>query len=724
MLKTQTFSCSMLFSVVVLALAACDNDTASSTSSSNLPKSRYDLANGCYALQSADDGRFVTRTESGFAEGGADAGAATPFYLKPTALGEYLLFAKDASLLSANGAGVAAQPDATDSSNWVINTDATGYFSLASATNTFLKPVNGNLTLSDTAGKFRFVPTSGCTPYPEMPVDISGVTYKGQGINKPVIGFADGHTHMMMTHEMSDGSGHVGPSAGGVLYGQMFNRFGVAHALDNCDALHGPNGIFDPDTVIHTSPSPHETQGWPTFIGWPTHISNTHQVMYYKWVERAFVAGLRLQVNLGTNINALCEMGRTFGSAHNPALLTADCNDMNLGIGQLKYMHQMQDYVDAQEGGPGKGWYRIVKSPTEARQVINDGKLAVVPGVEFADLFDCTVTFLPGGQEISGCTKEQIDEKLNELYALGVRQIYPFHDVNSALGGTGIFSGMVMNMIGFVQTQAFWKTYPCPDSGEGDRYFYNAGAEIETGIPGTGNDPLTQAVFAQTGGTLPVYPPGRQCNARGLTELGRYAVEQIMKKKIVIDIDHAELSIKQEIIDIAKAQNPPYPLISMHGGHGGISTQQAKDILALGGIIYPYAPNGKGYEEFVQKLKPIWPSNRPLAIGFGFDGNGFGGYAGPRGADSTPIKYPVTLFQGPGWGPQFAAAGIKPVVLNQLTIPESGKTWNPDEVGNAHYGLMADFVEQVRIEGGQEAVDALFNSAEAYLQMWEKVDNR
>ena len=30
-------------------------------------------------------------------------------------------------------------------------------------------------------------------------------------------------------------------------------------------------------------------------------------------------------------------------------------------------MYAMQDYIDAQFGGPGKGWYRIVTNPLEAR---------------------------------------------------------------------------------------------------------------------------------------------------------------------------------------------------------------------------------------------------------------------------------------------------------------------------------------------------------------------
>lgn len=686
------------------------------------PKTRYDLANGCYALKSVAANAHAVGEGTGYAATSAALAGAEPFFMKPTALGKYLFHAKDKTLLAVSGSEVGTATAPSDAANWTIDTVASGIFTVASESAgkaLAVEPGTGKLILADAAAQFRFAPTTGCTPYPEMPVDVEGETYKGRGVDKPVIGFADGHTHMMMAHELSDGSGNVGASAAGALYGQMFNRFGVPYALDNCEAFHGPDGSLDPDLLLHTSPTPHDTVGWPDFVGWPTNSSNTHQTMYYKWVERSWKSGLRLVVNLGTNISALCEVaGIAFGRPE------SDCDDMSIGVKQVQYLYGMQDYVDAQEGGPGKGWFRIVKSPAEARAVINDGKLAVVPGVEFANIFNCKVVFNPDGSETDSCDKAEIDRQIERLWDLGVRQLYPFHDVNSALGGTGIFQPLALNLVGFYGTHRFWTTYDCPETGEGDAYFYNAGAYLQA-VPGTGNDPLTSAVISLLQGPAPTYPADRrQCNARGLTELGRYAMEKIMQRGFVIDVDHAELSIKGDIIEMAKAQTPGYPLVSMHGGHGGISQQQAQDIINLGGLIYPYKPNGWGQAEFVRKVKPMWPAGRPLAVGFGADANGFGGLAGPRGAGSEPVRYPFTLFQGPGWGPQFAAAGIKPITVKLLTIPESGKSWNVDEVGMAHYGMVADFVEETRIEGGEEAVSALYNSAEAYLQMWERTINR
>ena len=52
-------------------------------------------------------------------------------------------------------------------------------------------------------------------------------------------------------------------------------------------------------------------------------------------------------------------------------------------------MHELERYIDAQAGGPGKGFFRIVETPAAAREVIARGKLAVVLGIETSNLFDC-----------------------------------------------------------------------------------------------------------------------------------------------------------------------------------------------------------------------------------------------------------------------------------------------------------------------------------------------
>jgi hypothetical protein len=716
---------------IALALTACAPSSGPSASASAVanPQTVYDLANGCFLIKVGDS--YVTSSGAGFALAGSNPAGAEHFYMQATGLGRYLFYTSGGKILTGDGTAVTAAAAPVDGSDWTFAPAGAGPYMAATGGKSLAVDGTGKFIQGASAAPLAFESASGCAAYPEMPIDI-GDTFHGRGVGQPVIGFAEVHSHMGMGSEMSDGSKHVGPSAGGAMYGQAMNRFGAPEALKDCKGTHGPQGIASGENIVldQNPTEHHDTVGWPTFVGWPQADSQLHQQMYWRWVERAYHAGLRLMTIHGTNIEALCDVAKKSGGNKDTQPMDEDCTDMGVGVKQVEYLYDIQNYVDAQNHGPGKGWFRIVKDPAEARAVINEGKMAVVPGLEFSNIFGCSVTFAPDGSETAGCSKEKIDSEIERVWNLGVRQLIPFHDVDSALGGTGIFS-FALNAIGFYGTHQFWKTYDCPGGGEGDTYFYDAGTYMygSKGPPGFGNDPLTQALIANAQGVLPLYPADkRQCNARGLTELGRYALEKIMQKGFVLDVDHAELSIKQDMLDLGAATTPNYPMLSAHGGHGGITMAQAQQILNQGGLIYPALPNGEDYVAFMKKVKAIWPaSHGPLAVGYGADSNGLRNLPGPRSAGATKVTYPFELFAGPGWGPQFAAAGIGPIKVDLLDIPDStamppvvGQSWNIDEVGVAHYGLVADFVEQVRIEGGQEATDALYNSAEAYLQMWEQ----
>lgn len=725
------FSFRLGFSLFVVAatLAGCDSSGMRSVTAVSVPPpvplpvnaapavSKHDLANRCFVIKTSD--KYVVSDATGFIANGSTAASAEHFYMKPSGLGRYLFYTSGKMLLTGSGTAVTAAAVPAEGAD--ITLDGTnGNYTARSLGMSLAMNAMGRLVLGTTAAPLTFeLADAGCSVYPEMPVGIDAATFKN-ALGKPVIGFAEVHAHMGMASEMSDGSRNVGPSAGGVLYGQAINRFGVVEALGNCEALHGPDGTLSAENIIldQNPTDTHDTQGWPTFVDWPKNDSFLHQQMYYKWVERAYKAGLRTLSSHGTTIEALCNIAAaSYGDK------MADCVDMSVGSKQVAYLFDMEKYIDAQEGGPGKGWFRIVKDPAEARSVIADGKMAVIPGLEFSNVFRCRVQFLPGGTETSDCTRADIDREIEEAWALGVRQIFPYHDVDSALGGTGIFSS-ILNYVGYSDIRGFWKTYDCPDveyfTGEG---VFVAGAELETAPFMLGSDPLSAAIIAGGGGTAPLYPPGRQCNARGVTPLGKYAIDKIMKKGFVLDIDHAELSIKQYMLDEGGKVTPNYPAISGHGGHGGITTAQAEQMFRQGGIIYPALPNGKDFARFISQIKPVWTrsTTRPLSVGYGADANGLRTLPGPRGTGSTPIKYPFTLFQGPGWGPQYAAAGIAPLKVDMLAIP-GGKSWNMDEEGMSNYGLVADIVEEIRIEGGEEATTAFYNSAEAYLQLWEQTN--
>lgn len=719
-----------------LALAACgdsgtgltpgaqrDGDTGENRQSD--APGKYELFNQCWVMK-ADDAYVVRQGENFFANG-ATAAEAEKFYMRAANLARYLFYTPDEMLLTASGSSVSTVPQSApeDGSDWTFE-ESGDVLNASTLGGALAVNPDRQLVLGDTHAALTFEPAEGCAVYPEMPVGVIGKTYTGD-VNEPVVGFAEVHAHMAMGSEMSDGSRDVGPSAGGVMYGHAVNRFGVTEALKDCQRFHGPRGITDVEALILdlTPGRTHDTQGWPTFVDWPFRDSQLHQQMYWRWLERAWMAGLRVMTVHGTNIEALCRVAQALGPtrAQNPVAL--ECGDMEVGVQQVEYLKDIQDYVDAQFGGPGKGFFRIVGNPSEARQVIAEGKLAVVPGLEFSNIFGCNVTFLPDGSEIPMCTREQIDAEIDRVWDLGVRQVFPYHDVDSALGGAGLFSN-VLELINFVGTGRFFETYPCENGGEGDSFFYNAGMNPLTEPLPLGGDPLTDLVLELTNGLLPTLRQGRQCNRRTVTDLGIYAIDKMMKKGFVIDIDHAEIRSKQIMLDYAATTEPDYPMVSGHGGHGGINNTQAQQIIRQGGIIYPANKNGKGHVDFLQKLSEQWTlsgTTRPLSSGYGADANGLRNLPGPRGMErimeTGPVAYPFQMFQGEGWGPQFD--DIAPVTVEMLAVPgPDGKMWDVNEAGMYHYGMIADLVEEIRLEGGQAALDTLYNSAETYLQMWEQ----
>jgi hypothetical protein len=97
-------------------------------------------------------------------------------------------------------------------------------------------------------------------------------------------------------------------------------------------------------------------------------------------------------------------------------------------------------------------------------------------------------------------------------------------------------------------------------------------------------------------------------------------------------------------------------------------------------------------------------------VGFGSDINGLGAQGGPRAdAAQNPVRYPFRSFDG------------GTVFERQVS---GTRTYDINADGVDHYGLYPDWVEDVRMVGGRQAVDDLANGAEAYLQVWERALGR
>ena len=657
---------------------------------------RYELANGCYALRSLSQGKLVVKQAGGSYRASATApGAAEGFRMKATKLGSYLLFGRDEDFLSAMpGAlpgsenAVGAADDASPSADWRVTQAGAGAFRLVlpSEDKALVAAKNGTLETADPAaaggaGLFAFVPAGGCPAYPEVSVNASGRPLTSSPRYVESRGTIDLHMHMM-AFEFLGGRAHCG---------KPWGSYGAPYALVDC-IDHQPNGCAAVlENVLYGNPARcHDPVGWPTFKDWPEPHSLTHESSYYKWLERSWRGGLRIYVNLFVENGALCDLY---------PLKQNSCNEMDSVRLQRKRIAQLQNYIDAQAGGPGKGFFRIVRDPFQARRVINRGKLAVILGIEVSEPFGCTIY-----NEQPKCTKEDIDKGLAEVHKFGVRQMEVINKFDNAIGGVAGdagSAGIVVNAGNKKETGRFWDMRTCPGTwGPED----NDNPQITT-FPHNVDSLIVEGLknFLPTG-QVPAYPPAPHCNWQGLTELGEYLTRKLMQKKMIVDPDHLSVKARSQLLAFAEAQDYP-GLVSSHSW----STPDAyRRILRLGGVV---TPMGNGTTSFVKAWRKLrkWRNKKYYwGFGYGADMNGFANQADPSPAASKkPVKYPFRALDG----------------HTMMSKNRSGqRIWDINVDGNAHYGLWPDWAESLRMLAGDQIVKDMRRGSESYLEMWERAE--
>ncbi|WP_223263365.1 membrane dipeptidase [Rhodococcus sp. MTM3W5.2] len=653
----------------------------------------FGLANGCYAVKSEQSGKFVRRDGAGYRVDGADLGGAERFRTHAAQLGRFMFYGLGGAMLAHDdGRGVVHTPDFTPATDWTLTHSDGGYSIVATSNGDQLAVDGTGLRLTEpgtnpAGGRFTVVPTSGCADFPDAEVNATGTPLSGTGPNGEVRGFIDAHVHL-------NSNLFIG---GQVHCGTPFDPQGVAVALRDCPDP-GTSRMSALLESILSGGSPlaeHDTTGWPTFENWPAHDSLTHEQTYYKWIERAWRGGLRMFNDLLVNNRVLCELY---------PYKNRSCNDMDTLRAQAEQVHEMQDYVDAQYGGPGRGWFRIVSNPEDVRKVIGEGKLAVTIGIETSEPFGCGIR-----NDVPQCTEADIDRGLDEVYALGVRQMYVTHKFDNAFGGTrfdGGTTGVAVNVGNFLGTGRFWQTEPCkgPEHDMPLEPVSDGASEVLAALP--------------PGVTLPVYPSGPMCNTRGLTKLGEHMVRGMMARGMIVDIDHMSAKTAEDTLRILE-QAKYSGVVSTHSWTDSLNH---KRIYALGGFVAGYASglassSDQGHDHDHGNFIADWRQARAdrsdkyyFGYGFGADTGGFAPQAPPReDADTKPLVYPYTTFDGG-------------TVMDRQRTGERVYDLNKD--GVAHYGLIPDWIADMRNaagDDGDQIIEDMSRGAEAYLQMWERV---
>ena len=644
----------------------------------------YAYANGCYALRDATTNRFVVAGGSGYFTTAPTAAAATPFRLQATALGRYLLYGPDGRMPS-TGTLNAVPPTATPgpAADWSFTDDGgtLRLTNLSTGRNLGVGAMDLVRQVTSTAPRWSLAPAQGCATFPEVEVNVKGEPTKGPRPTARVRGFLDDHIHIG-AFQFLGGRFHCG---------RPWSPYGVTVAMQDCvDHQPDHSGAIAETFLSGGSPGEtHSTEGWPSFAGWPRDESLTHEGTYWKWIERAWRSGLRIMVNDLVENRALCELY---------PLKQNNCNEMLSAYQQANDMYALQDYIDAQFGGPGKGFLRIVKTPAEARRVINAGKLAMVLGVEVSEVLNCGQTL-----EIPNCTTTQIDAELDHLESIGVQSLFPVHKFDNALGGTKFDSGttgVLVNAGNKYATGKFWSADHCDDP-DHDNEPTNPTAQ-HGALFSVLFGPVINPLFT---GQLPVYPAAPLCNPRGLTALGEFTVRSMMRRGMIIETDHLSMKARRDVLDILEASGSYPGVISSHSW-GDPGSQ--KRIQQLGGVVGPITHEANGFVDDWREIRAHRNSNFYFGVGFGSDINGLHSQPRPRSnAASNPVRYPFLSFDH-----------------NQVIDRQRSGTrvYDINTDGVDHYGLYPDWIEDIRRVGGRAAVEDMANGAEAYLQLWERAE--
>jgi microsomal dipeptidase-like Zn-dependent dipeptidase len=462
--------------------------------------------------------------------------------------------------------------------------------------------------------------------------------------------------------------------------------------------------------------------GWPNFQHWPAWNDITHQKMWWEWIKRARDGGQRVMVALATN-------NRTLGDAvngHGPT------DDKGSAIMQLTAITQ---FVDRH-----RDFMEVALTPARLAEIVRAGKIAVVLGVEIDNLGNLNQRFL---NETPDLMKALVASEIQDLYDRGVRYVIPIHLVNNRFGGSAIYQ----HLYNFANLRETGDYFDITCSARGDDISFRHPPNLVSDIVDAA---------ASKFGLFRQFPPPPQCprpginegaghrNNLGLTDLGVFALKEMMKRGMIIDIDHMSDKAIEQALTLAGGIDAPrgYPINSGHSGIRGVfgnaaensrSRSQLQRIARLHGMFglgsdgtdaltwsrqYQQAMRAMGFRNDDPALRAAYQSG---AIALGTDLNGL--VKGPKPPGTRTPEYDRATFPP-----------------NSLPPSRLGnKQWDYISDGVAHYGLLPEFIRDVSATPraaiavntagqpynvtGAELVDQhLLLGAEYFYRMWERCE--
>lgn len=336
-----------------------------------------------------------------------------------------------------------------------------------------------------------------------------------------LFGLADLHAHFFS--DLAHG--------GRVIHGQAWAPFGPAQALRSCHKNHA--GI--------TVEGPHPHGGWPRFEGWPKWNGLVHQQAYVDWIYRAWQGGVRVVHMDVQNTPFLGQASASF----NRLFLVGDLQPIpNDDVSAL----WIQTAAARQlfERGPAARFAEIAYSAADARRIVAAGKLAVVLGIEVEALGG----FLRPDQ-LAPDPAARVQSLVETLYAAGVRHVIPIHLMENAFGHPAVFE----RVLGAMNYGVRGEYYALEDPFDRGIRF-----DLRLAPPNPFATLFENDARVKIGFELPRWRA--HAAAEGLTPEGELLIQALLRKGMIVDIEHMSEQAADRTLALAEAAG--LPVIASH----------------------------------------------------------------------------------------------------------------------------------------------------------------
>ncbi|HEX4875084.1 MAG TPA: membrane dipeptidase, partial [Chitinophagaceae bacterium] len=275
------------------------------------------------------------------------------------------------------------------------------------------------------------------------------------------------------------------------------------------------------------------------FIDFPRWNTFFHQLMHITWVKRSFDGGQRLMV-VPVGVAKSWEFNTT-----GDGVMKAPKEHIEKAIQALKTLVSQNN-----------SWLEIARSPKQAREIILNNKMAIIIALEQAEI---------------GNYFSSENEEVNWLDSLGVRHVFPVHNINNKIGGTAVFNTALNSyndLVNRTHPDGPITAFEVKEGRSNDER--NVAVKLGRGfmrqnmrfIPliGYGNIPFFYMNNVPESYNYTNFIAHK--NKNGLTDYGRNYIRSLLKKGMIIDIDHMSDLSQDETMQMLRMYN--YPMISGH----------------------------------------------------------------------------------------------------------------------------------------------------------------